>query len=169
MRAVSIHKLRLPQKGVFWDIGAGSGSVSIEAGRLLPALEIYAVERDDEQLDMIARNRDTYGVFNLSIVRGEAPGVLDSLPVPDRVFIGGSGGALEAIIGKISERMSSGVVVVNATTIETLNTALQSLKGEGFGVDITEVSISRSKPIGDKTHMSALNPVFIVRGVKGEI
>jgi len=166
VRAVTIHKLRLPCKGVFWDIGAGSGSVSIEAARLCPGLRIYAVEKSDEQAENINVNINKFSASNIEMIKGGAPEILKSLPAPDRVFIGGSGGKLGDIVAAINNKMDSGIVVINAVTIETLNEAMRSLEDGGFRVDVSEVSISRSKPIGDKKQMSALNPIFIISGEK---
>ncbi len=166
VRAVAIHRLRLPQKGVLWDIGAGSGSVSIESARLCPGLEVYSIEKDKEQIRNISENRSGFDAISVRIVTGEAPGALKDLPPPDRVFIGGSSGRMDAIIHMISEKMVSGIVVVNAATIETLNEAVQGLEKNNFTIEISEVSISRSKMIGGKRHMSALNPVFIIVGRK---
>jgi len=167
-----------------WDIGAGSGSVSIETARLCPGVRVYAVDKDGEQIRCINENRDRFKVSNIETVQGEAPGVLMNLPAPDRVFIGGSSGRLEEIIRTIKSshaskdplplptgqagvtRHPSLIIVINATTIETLNEAVQSLENNDFKVDVSEVSVSRSKIVGGKKHMSALNPVFIVTGEK---
>ncbi|MBI4850044.1 MAG: precorrin-6y C5,15-methyltransferase (decarboxylating) subunit CbiE [Nitrospirae bacterium] len=167
VRAVTLHKLRLPQKGVFWDIGAGSGAVSVEAARLMPELKVFAVEKDEEQITNISSNKNKFSALNIKIVKGEAPEALKGLPAPDRIFIGGSSGMLEKIIDSIpASRLSSLIVVINATTIETLNEAMQCLERDHFSVDISEVSVSRSKMAGNKRHMSALNPVFIITGEK---
>jgi len=166
VRAVTLHKLRLPSKGVFWDIGAGSGSVSIEAAGLCPELKVYAIEKNEAQVQYINNNKVTFNAYNLEIIKGEAPEALNNIPAPDRVFIGGSSGKLGDITKIISEKMSTGIIIVNAVTLETLNDAVQSLEKNGFAVEIIEVSISRSKAIGQKRHMSALNPIFIVKGEK---
>ncbi|MBI4687298.1 MAG: precorrin-6y C5,15-methyltransferase (decarboxylating) subunit CbiE [Nitrospirae bacterium] len=163
-RAITIHKLRLPEGGVFWDIGSGSGSVSIEAVRLCRGLKAFAVEKNKEQIENIKKNKDRFNIAAIKIIEGEAPEALSELPQPDRVFIGGSGGRLNEILDVVKEKMTSGIVVVNAATIETLNEAVRCLEDRGFSVEITEVSISRSKTIGGKRHLSALNPVFIVCG-----
>ncbi len=166
VRAATIHKLRLPRKGVFWDVGAGSGSVSIEAARLCPGLDVISIEKNVEQINYINENREKFGVSNLKPIEGPAPDGLDDLPPPDRVFIGGSGGKLDAIVKAAAGKMGPGIIVVNAATIETLNEAVQSLEQNGFEVNVSEVSISRSKMIKDKRHMSALNPIFIIAGEK---
>jgi len=168
VRAVTIHKLRLPQKGVFWDIGAGSGSVSVEAARLSHGIKVFTVEKDEEQINNIAVNINRFNITNIEVVKGEAPEALKALPSPDRVFIGGSGGRMDAIVDLISGKMGSGIVVINATTIETLNEAVRSLEKNSFIIEISEVSVSRSKTVGNKRHMSALNPVFVITGVRGK-
>jgi precorrin-6Y C5,15-methyltransferase (decarboxylating) len=165
VRAVTIHKLRLPQRGVFWDIGAGSGSISIEAARLYPELKIYAIEKDEEQINLIKENKVRFNTANIEIIKGEAPDVLVNFLAPDRVFIGGSGGRLTEIINYISQ-IPVKIVIINAATIETLNSAIQDLERNGFGVEVSEISISRSKVISNRRHMRALNPVFIITGEK---
>ncbi len=166
VRAVAIHKLRLPRTGVMWDIGAGSGSVSIEAAIIYPDLKIFAIEKDEDQLLNIRENKSRYAAGNIEIVSGHAPDALMHLPAPDRVFIGGSSGRLNDIVDYITEKMPSGIAVINAATIETLNEAVQSLERNGFKVDVSELSVSRSKTINGKKHMSALNPIFIIAGEK---
>lgn len=167
VRAVAIHKLRLPQRGVLWDIGAGSGSVSIEAARMVPGLKVCAVERSEEQIAHLTANRSTFGARNLEILQGSAPDALTALPAPDRVFIGGSGGNLGAILLTVQERMTSGIVVINAATLETLNEAVTELEKLGFAVEVSEISVSRAKPVAGKRLMAALNPIYVVSGVKG--
>ncbi|MCI0468755.1 MAG: precorrin-6y C5,15-methyltransferase (decarboxylating) subunit CbiE [Nitrospirae bacterium] len=164
VRAATIHKLRLPASSVFWDIGAGSGSVSIEAARLYPELKIFAVEKDEEQIRHIRENKIRFNAANIEIIKADAPDSLDELPSPDRVFIGGSSGRLERIIALVSEKMPSGIIVINAATIETLNNGLRIIEGAGFSVDVTQLSVSRMKSIGAGRCFSALNPVFIIQG-----
>ncbi|MCX7793813.1 MAG: precorrin-6y C5,15-methyltransferase (decarboxylating) subunit CbiE [Thermodesulfovibrionales bacterium] len=166
VRAVAIHKLRLPREGILWDIGAGSGSISIESGRLSEGLRIFAVEKDDEQISHILRNKEKFHVRNLEIIKGEAPDVLRGLPFPDRVFIGGSGGRLTEIIGFIDKLGFSGIMVINATTMETLESALNRLRELNYYLDLTQIQISRLRPLGNKHHLLSQNPVFIITAEK---
>lgn len=165
VRAVAIHKLRLPQNGILWDIGAGSGSVSIEAARLYPELKIFAVEKNEEQIKHIKVNMLNFNLSNIEAIKGEAPDALKSLPHPDRVFIGGSGERLKEII-TIANKMSAKIVVINAATIETLNEAIQSLENNGFEVEVSEISVFRAKTVANKKHLKALNPIFVIIGEK---
>ncbi|RJQ39056.1 MAG: precorrin-6y C5,15-methyltransferase (decarboxylating) subunit CbiE [Nitrospiraceae bacterium] len=165
VRAVTIHRLRLPQRGVLWDIGAGSGSVSIEAARLYPELKVFAIEKNEEQIKNIKENRIKFDATNIETIKGPAPDVLINLPAPDRVFIGGSGGKLKDIIGLIA-KMQTAIIVINAATVETLNIAVAGLQRNGFLVDVSQVSVSRMKKIGEGSSFSALNPVFVITGEK---
>lgn len=168
VRAIAIHKLRLPQKGVLWDIGSGSGSVAMEAARLIPGLKIYAIEKDKGQIFNISENKRRFLAYNIEIVQGEAPDALSDLPMPDRIFIGGSGGRLEGIIETVVRGLlPGGRVVLNAATIETLTSGIKLLEGNGFAIEVLEVSIARTERLGGKTHLKALNPIFIVVGEKG--
>ncbi len=167
VRAVTIHKLCLPQDGVLWDIGSGSGAVSLEAARLCPGLRVIAVEKERERTETIRTNIRRYHAGNVEIVHGPAPDALRDLPAPDRVFIGGSGGNLGDIIRRVNEKMSAGIVVINAASLDTLGAALAALDANGFSAEVAEISVSRSKVVAGKRLMSALNPVFIIRGEKG--
>ncbi len=98
VRAATLHQLQLPRKGVFWDIGAGSGSLSIEAARANPHLTVYAIEHKEEELENIKNNIVKFGCYNIVPIFGRAPEALVALPDPDRVFIGGSSGSLPDIV-----------------------------------------------------------------------
>ena len=117
-----------------------------------------------ERVGNIRDNMARLGASNMTIVAGMAPDALKDLPAPDRVFIGGSGGRLKETIGMISDVMPSGIIVINAITIETLNEAMQALTFHGFTVSISEISVSRSRAVAGKTHLSAFNPVFVITG-----
>jgi precorrin-6Y C5,15-methyltransferase (decarboxylating) len=167
VRAATVHKLRLPDSGVFWDIGAGSGSVSVEAARLCPALKIIAVEMNEERIAVLKNNIKKFSIRNIEVLYGAAPEVLTALPDPDRVFIGGSGGRLNTIVQAVGEKMSSGIIVINAVTLDTLNNAVASLGKNGFKTEVSQISVSRSKVVSGTVHLNALNPVFIIKGEKG--
>lgn len=165
IRAMLIHKLRPSGEGVFWDIGAGSGSVSLEMAMLSERIKVFAVERDPEQIGHLKANRERYGVF-FEIIEGEAPYCLSNLPPPDRVFIGGSGGRLKEIIEFVDRTLVSGIVVVNAITIETLNTALNFFQERPYLVEVVQVNVSRLKDLAGKRYFSTENPVFIITATK---
>ena len=144
VRAASLHALRLPRQGVFWDVGAGSGAVGLEAARLFPELQVFAVEREDEQIGNIQRNREQFQTWNIQVFHGSAPDTLAALPSPDRVFIGGSGGQLRAIIKHAAERLNpGGRIVVNAVLEKTAQNAPAFLHEQGLKVSLSEIRVTR--------------------------
>jgi precorrin-6Y C5,15-methyltransferase (decarboxylating) len=131
-----------------WDVGAGSGSVGIEAVRIAPGLRVYAVERDQARLEMIQKNVQGLGAFGVKAVRGEAPEALTDLPDPDRVFIGGSGGRLIEILNLVEERFrEEGRAVVSVATPETLGRAQTYLEKSHLAHEWRLLQVSRTVPI----------------------
>ncbi|MDA8169435.1 MAG: precorrin-6y C5,15-methyltransferase (decarboxylating) subunit CbiE [Nitrospiraceae bacterium] len=165
VRAIVLHKLRLPVQGVFWDIGAGSGSISIEAKRLSPGLKVYAIEKDLARANDISVNAEKLCAGAVNVITGGAPDMLAGLPAPQRVFIGGSGGMLEELIEAAARVMEGGIIVVAAITIESLSGAAGAFKKQGFKYDICQVSVARAEPVSGRDCMKAQNPVFILRAV----
>ncbi|MBB5346534.1 precorrin-6y C5,15-methyltransferase (decarboxylating) subunit CbiE [Desulfoprunum benzoelyticum] len=165
IRAAVIHALRLPAHGIFWDIGAGSGSISIECGRLARGVQVFAVEKNREQLEHIAGNRETFRAWNIEIVTGEAPAALQELPAPDRVFVGGSGGRLADIVAAACTRLKAGGrIVISAVLDATRDSAPELLHAQGLAVEITTVAVERrSYP---DPHPTRLNPITLITGDK---
>lgn len=162
VRAATLHQLRLPETGVLWDVGAGSGSLSIEAARANPGLTIFAIEQKEEELANIKKNIVKFRCFNIVPVPGRAPDVLAGLPAPQRVFIGGSGGALPAIVPTVAARLAEGgILVVNGVAQKTIDTAPGLLRASGFTVQSATVQVSRTDPGGNTTHF---NPISIMTG-----
>jgi precorrin-6B C5,15-methyltransferase / cobalt-precorrin-6B C5,C15-methyltransferase len=165
VRAATIHALRLPDTGVFWDIGAGSGSVSLETARLLPMLQIFAVERKAEHTLNILANRQVFYTWNLTAIQGEAPGILAILPDPDRIFIGGGGGGLKDILEQSIVRLKpGGIIVVNAVIEKTRLTAPEILHQMGLTVSMATVSVSRSNY--PENQIIEFNPITVITGLK---
>ena len=166
VRAVSIYSLGLRHDSVVWDIGAGTGSVSVEAGLISDKGCIYAIEKDSDSLPLLKANVAKFGSENIHIVDGEAPGALKILPNPDSVFVGGSGGNLSEILEYANSRLNpNGTIVVNLAVLERTSEAYGLLKELGFATELTQVSSSRGKEMPDGAiRLEALNPVFIVTG-----
>ena len=164
VRAVSVHALRLPDRGVLWDIGGGSGALSIEAARLCPDLSIFSIEKDPEQLALMARNRSAFAAANMTVVPGRAPEVLASLPSPDRVFVGGSGGYLEGIIDAIKTFMKKGIIVVNAATLDTRPSPVGTRKGRFQGRGCAGLRDARATDRRKAPHGSAQSGFHHHRG-----
>lgn len=165
VRAASLHDLRLPRQGVLWDVGAGSGAVGLEAARLFPELQVFAVEREEEQIINIQKNRKEFRTWNLQLVHGSAPDALAGLPAPDRVFIGGSSGQLRAIIGHAAERLSpGGRMVVNAVLEKTAQEAPQYLHEHGLQVTLSEIKVTRRNYPDQGSQV--MHPITIIVGHK---
>ena len=160
IRTLSIAALGLVAGDVCWDIGAGSGSVSIELA-LLGAGRVYAIEKNEDGCEIVRQNVQTFGTPQVTVVHSRAPDGLDSLPDPDRVFIGGSGGDMGALVRLVLQRCR-GRLVVNVATIENLAECVTALKQAGATWSVTQVAVARSKPILDLTRFEALNPTWIV-------
>ncbi|MCL1979994.1 MAG: precorrin-6y C5,15-methyltransferase (decarboxylating) subunit CbiE, partial [Proteobacteria bacterium] len=164
VRAATLHRLRLPARGVLWDIGGGSGSISLEAARLCPDLTIRIIEKKKEEQANIRANIRRFGAYSIQLVCGEAPEVLSGLPAPDRVFIGGSGQQLEAVIEAAAARLNEGGrVVINAVLKQTETTALACLERLEMRVSASTLSVSRRLPDGE---LRAFNPITLITGDK---
>ncbi len=170
VRTISISRLRLKTDHVVYDIGAGTGTVSIEIARQSHKGKIFAVEKEKAGIDLIRKNADKFAVSNIEIIRGEAPQALKDLPQCDRIFIGGSGGRLTEILAVAVDKLRpGGIMVINAITINTLTEAWQGLKEIGMDVEVTQLAAARSRKIGDYDMLKSLNPVFIITGEGEEI
>lgn len=166
VRAVSLYKLGLRRNSVVWDVGAGSGSVALEAAVIASKGVVYAVERDAECVEMLCHNVAQFGPDNVIVVNGEAPDALSELPAPQCVFVGGSGGRLPEILECAAYRMPEyGRIVVNLAAIERVAQAQGCLESLGFDVELTMISASRGRALPDGTmRLAAENPVFIIMG-----
>lgn len=168
VRAVSLYHLGLRRDSVIWDVGAGTGSIAIEAALIAHDGKTYAIERDSEGLEHLKQNVDEFGQGNIEIVSGEAPDALEDLPDPDCVFIGGSGGRFFEILDDCQSRLKQfGHIVVNLATIERASEAFHYLKSLDMQTELLTVSIARGKEMPNgATRLEALNPVFVVVSVK---
>jgi precorrin-6Y C5,15-methyltransferase (decarboxylating) len=168
VRAVCLSKLQLKPDMVLWDLGAGSGAVSVEASCLVGDGAVYAVEKNADRVAQIRANCLDFGAANVEVIPSALPDGMDALPEPDRIFIGGGGRALPAIVAKAASRLKTGgIMVVNAVLLESMQNAVMAMRAQGLRTDLVQIQVSRSRsmPAGDR--MEALNPVWIVRGYLG--
>jgi precorrin-6Y C5,15-methyltransferase (decarboxylating) len=166
VRTLSLARLALRETDTAWDIGAGSGAVSIEMAELAWRGCIYAVERDPENLGFLRANVTRYGALNVEVVPGSAPEALAGLPAPNAVFIGGTGGSLAKIIAYLASTATLGCrVVVNLATLEHLQQTLSMMRDLAMYPELTQVNLAHGEPIAQLTRLVPLNPVFIVSGV----
>ncbi len=165
VREISLSKLRLKRDSVVYDIGAGSGSVSIEAALTAYRGRIYAIEKNPVAVDLLRRNRMKFKADNLTIVEGLAPEALNELPIPTHAFIGGSSGNMREIVELLLRKNPDIRLVINAITLETVQEGMQVLEDFGFReIDIVSVSAAKSKKVGSYHMMMGQNPVYIMSG-----
>ena len=152
---------------VCWDLGAGSGAVSVDMLRC-GASAVWAVEKNADGCEIVAENASRFGCSNLHVVHAKAPDGLEALPDPDRVFIGGSAGQMATLIRLVLERLRpGGSLVINVATVENLSVALTELRKLDAPHDCIQAQISRSKTILKRlTRFEALNPIYIIRAMR---
>lgn len=164
VRHLCISKLGLCEGAVLFDIGAGSGSVSIEAAKQYESIRVYAIERKSEAIDLIQKNLSLLKCPNVTTIHALAPEGLEELPIPTHAFIGGSAGNLKEIVHKLYELNPNIRIVMTAVTIETVSEMTEVLKHYGVSdsnAELIQVSISKNRQAGDYTLMMAQNPVYI--------
>ena len=165
IRALVISKLQLKPYHILWDVGAGTGSVSIESSLAVPAGQVFAVERNTEALELLHGNKEKFKASNLRIISGEAPDALAGLPVPDRVFLGGTAGNLGDILRVSLEKNRAARFVATAVTLETLHEAVTQFKELKLSdMEVIQVAVTRTREVGAYNMLEAANPVWIISG-----
>ncbi|MEK4148726.1 MULTISPECIES: precorrin-6y C5,15-methyltransferase (decarboxylating) subunit CbiE [Robertmurraya] len=168
VRILSLQELKLKDNSIVWDIGTCTGSVAIEAAKMAREGEVYAIEKNENDLQNCLQNQVKHRADFVAVL-GKAPERLDEFPDPNAIFIGGNGGNMEELLKIcISRLLPNGRLVMNIATIENLAEAMRHLKTLGCEVTVTQVQISKSKPILNLTRFEPLNPIFIVSAQKGK-
>lgn len=163
VRAVSLARLGLTKDAVVYDIGAGTGSVSVEAARCGDRIRVYAIEKNPLALELLRQNRRKFRTDGIRIQEGEAPEALRDLEVPTHVFIGGSGGKLKAILQAVKEKNPLARIVINAVSVETVKEIMDARQEELLPhMEITQLSAARSRKMAGYHMMTGMNPVYIV-------
>ena len=160
VRSVSLSKLMLTKNAVVWDVGAGSGSVTVECALLASGGRVYAVEMKEKALALLEKNVEKFRLRNVTVVPGAAPEALEPLPAPTHAFIGGSSGSLRPIIDLLLRKNPEVRIVANAVTLETAAELTSILKEFTFS-EVTELNVSRARRLGRYDLMTAQNPVYI--------
>ena len=168
VRAVSLYALRLRPDSLLWDIGAGTGSVAVEAARIAHLGSVYAIDKDADSADLLRNNVARYGDGRVSVVIGTAPEALRDLPDPDAVFIGGGGAAMPEILDTVLHRLRpEGRIVANFAAMERAGETYRTLCDAGMSPEMTVVSAARGRELPDGAlRLEAMNPVFVVWGQK---
>ena len=165
VRIQVLAELDLPESGVLWDVGAGVGSIGLEALRLRPGLELFALESRGGSAGLIAANAQRLGVHPAAITEGRAPEALAALPDPDRVVLGGGGKDRILILQAVLERLRpAGVVVIPLATLEALGQLRPVLEQAGLAVRVGQMQAWRGAALAEGTRMAPLNPVVLLRG-----
>lgn len=166
IRILSIAKLNLREDSYVLDVGAGTGSISVQAAKFCPVGKVIAIEKDEDAIDTIKKNVDKFKLNNLELIEGEAMEVINNINYSfDSIFIGGSGGNIEDIIKEYGQKLlPGGKMILNFITINNLYKAMDALKKLGYKVSCTQVSISKTK--GESYMLFGNNPIFIIEGEK---
>ncbi|HEV3121297.1 MAG TPA: precorrin-6Y C5,15-methyltransferase (decarboxylating) subunit CbiT, partial [Isosphaeraceae bacterium] len=165
VRAVALSRFRDLPPGPIWDIGAGLGGVAVELARALRAREVVAVERSCEQRNYLVQNRKRFGAYNMRIVAGEAPEALAQEELPAAVFLGGSGGRLEAILDLLLEMIDpNGCLVAHFVVLENLSLCLSRLRSASWIAETTLVQVAHSQPLAGLSALLPERPVWVVKG-----
>ena len=163
VRTVSLSKLCLAEDSVCYDVGAGTGSVSIEMALRAWNGEVYAIEKKEDALGLLKENRQKFAVDNLKIIPGTAPEAMMELPVPSHAFIGGSSGNMNEIVKLLLEKNPEVRIVINCITLETVTEAMNAIRDFNLtDVDIVQLGVARSKTVGRYHMMMGENPIYII-------
>jgi len=169
VRTIQISKARLCPGYVVYDIGCGSGSITVEAAlQVESAGKIYAVDIDPKAVDLTRKNLDKFGISNVEIILADAKQKIPSLPLADAIFIGGTGGDTKDIVNLCYDKLKPGArIVIGVILIETLYSVMETMNKLNFGsVDMTQITVSKSKKTSTGTMMLARNPVTVISATK---
>ncbi len=162
VRSAALGKLAVRPTDTVWDVGAGTGSVSVELALAARQGRTYAVECQEEACELIRANRERFGAWNLTPVEGHAPEALEDLPAPDAVFIGGTKGNLDAVLDMVLGKNPNARICISAIALETLSAAVSALTARGLAAEVTQIGVSRTKAAGKLHLLMANNPVFLI-------
>lgn len=166
VRALVISKLGISPSDIVWDIGCGTGSVSIEMALQCYKGSVYSIDVKPEAAELTRQNSVKFICDNISVHSGSAPENTHDFPNPDKVFIGGSGGNINGIVSAVLNKNPAAVMVITAVSLETLHEAIEALSQYEIAAEVTQISVTRTRKLGSHTMLAAENPVFIIRGAK---
>lgn len=168
IRSISLSRLKLVKKDhVLWDIGSGSGSVSVEAALAIPEGSVLAIEKNRQRTQDIIHNIKKFRCPNIQVVSRNFPDEAHTLPVPDRIFVGGGGKNLDTVLEAACDFIvETGIIVINTVLIQNMERAFTFLENRQFAPRMVQVQVSRSQAMPFGTRLEALNPVWIISGTK---
>lgn len=165
IRILSLVKAQIAPDAVVYDIGAGTGSISIEAARMAPQGEVYAIERSSEGINLIRANAANFAVNNVKVIQAEAPAGLADLPEADAILIGGSGGNLKEILETVTPKLKvAGRLILNCITVQTLMQCIEFMREHSdiYIYEAIQVQVTRLQQVGTYDMAKANNPIYIV-------
>ena len=165
VRTLSVAKLELSPDSVLYDIGAGPGSVSVSAALKIIDGEVYAIEKNENAVKLIEKNKRKFAADNIIVVKGNAPAAFENLPRPTHIFIGGSSGNIREIIEEAVKKNSGVKIVINAVSLNTVAEIINVLREKDFKYEIVCVNVSKNKSISGHELMAGQNPIYIFRAV----
>jgi precorrin-6Y C5,15-methyltransferase (decarboxylating) CbiT subunit len=168
VRTLSIIKMQIEENDIIWDIGAGTGSISVEAAVNFPNSKIYAIERNSDGIHLIKENINKFNIKNIIPVQGLAPEVFENLEVPNKIIIGGSGGNLEDILEYLWSLKSVKNIVLNAVTINTAYAGINYFNKKNADFESIQINISNIEIIKEYQMLRGQNPIFIISAKKQE-
>jgi precorrin-6Y C5,15-methyltransferase (decarboxylating) len=167
VRAIALARLDIGPTSTVWDVGAGSGSVAIEAAQIASGGRVYAIEMDPEDYALIASNAERFGVRNLTPILGTAPEAWTGLAAPDAVFVGGTGRQVRRIVELAFEQLrSGGRLVANVGSIDNLAAVREVLRSKGADAQVLMINLARGNDQLERLHFEALHPTFLVSAIK---
>lgn len=168
VRAIQISKARLSSGNTVYDIGCGSGSVTVESALQVESIgKIYAIDLDPNAIELTKKNLQKFGLSNVTVILGNAKEEIIKLPDADAIFIGGTGGDTKEIVELCRTKLrSGGRIVIGVILIETLFSILEVIEKKFTSVDITQITISKSRKTSTGTMMLARNPVTVISATK---
>ena len=167
VRAAALAKLGVRPEDRLWDVGAGTGSVSVELALAAPRGRVYAVECEPDAGALIRANKEKFGLCNLTLVEGRAPAALEPLPAPDAVFIGGTKGEMAAVVDAALAKNPEARLCISAIALETLSAAVAALTAHGLQAEVCQIAVSRTKAAGNLHLLMANNPIFLITAERG--
>ena len=162
VRGICVAKLEINDSDICWDIGCGTGSVSIEMAFRCPKGRVISIDKNEEAISLTERNMKKFGCDNIELLSGCAEELLQSVPAPNCVFIGGSGGSAEKIITAAIQKNPYAKIIVTAVSLETLNSCMEIFSKLNSEIEISQIAVTHTRKIGSHTMLDSENPIFII-------
>ncbi|KJS23409.1 MAG: hypothetical protein VR72_00880 [Clostridiaceae bacterium BRH_c20a] len=162
IRALTLNKLNIKDSDIIWDIGAGTGSISVETALNTPLGQVWAIEKNPEAVKLLKANKEKFSCQSLHIIEGSAPQIFNEIPKPTKAVIGGSGGNMQEILKYLWFNTGVEVIVINTITLNSTNQALEFLTKLAAKIDASQISVNNIKLVNGYYMLQSQNPIFII-------